>query len=70
MLMIIVLLRYYEGSMPVIVTSDPEMIKEVFIKQFNNFYGRRVSIDIKVICLNSALAPPNCVIGNVEGSTP
>lgn len=44
MLMIIVLLRYYEGSLPVVVTSDPEMIKEVFIKQFHNFHGRRVSV--------------------------
>ncbi|KAF6023071.1 TBXAS1 [Bugula neritina] len=33
---------YYEGSSPVIVTSDPDVIKEVFVKQFNNFYGRRL----------------------------
>jgi len=39
------LIRYYEGSSPVIVTSDPDVIKEVFVKQFNNFYGRRVSND-------------------------
>lgn len=51
MLMIIVhvFLRYYEGSLPVIVTSDPEVINEVFVKQFNNFYGRRVSLYRKIV---------------------
>jgi len=36
--------RMYEGSNAVLVTSDPDIIKEVYIKQFNNFYGRRVSL--------------------------
>ena len=58
MLMIIVFIvlyfiRYYEGSLPVVVTSDPEIIKEVFVKQFNNFYGRRVST---FPCLNQSLS--------------
>ncbi|KAK2164743.1 hypothetical protein LSH36_59g01037 [Paralvinella palmiformis] len=33
---------YYEGPRPILVTSDPEFVKEVFIKHFSNFYGRRL----------------------------
>lgn len=49
LIIILLFLRYYEGSSPVIVTSDPEIIKEVYVKQFNNFYGRRVSLICAVI---------------------
>ena len=37
-------LSYYEGHTPVLVTSDPDFIQEVFIKQFGNFIARKVSI--------------------------
>lgn len=33
---------YYEGPKPVIVTSDINIINDVFVKQFNNFHGRKV----------------------------
>lgn len=33
---------YFEGHLPILVTSDLEIIQEVFIKQFNNFSGRKV----------------------------
>lgn len=33
---------YYEGHTPMIVTSDLDLIQEIFIKQFNNFSARRV----------------------------
>ncbi|XP_013415692.1 cytochrome P450 3A29 [Lingula anatina] len=33
---------YYEGSTPVLVTSDLEILKQVFIKQFSNFHGRKL----------------------------
>lgn len=33
---------YYEGHLPIIVTSDLEIIQEVFIKQFGNFVARKV----------------------------
>ena len=33
-----------EGGQPVLVTSDVEIIKEVFNKQFANFHGRKVHI--------------------------
>lgn len=33
---------YYEGSTPVLVTSDLGILKEAFIKQFSNFHGRKV----------------------------
>lgn len=32
---------YYQGHMPVLVTSDLDLIQEVFIKQFNNFSARK-----------------------------
>jgi cytochrome P450 len=32
---------YYEGHYPILVTSDSNMIQEVFIKQFSNFTGRK-----------------------------
>ena len=35
------IISYYEGPRPILVTSDPEFVKEVFIKHFSNFYGRR-----------------------------
>lgn len=41
---LIFLLRIYEGHRPVLITSDLEIIQEVFIKQFNNFSARRVSL--------------------------
>ncbi|GMT20003.1 hypothetical protein PFISCL1PPCAC_11300, partial [Pristionchus fissidentatus] len=33
-----------EGSKNVLVTSDPDVINEIFVKQFDNFYGRRSNI--------------------------
>lgn len=33
---------YYEGHLPMIVTSDLEIIQEVFIKQFGNFVARKI----------------------------
>lgn len=34
--------RFYYGSNLEIVTTDPEIIKEVFISQFSNFVARKV----------------------------
>lgn len=36
-----------DGSRKSLVTSDPEFLHEIFVKQFDNFYGRRVSTKIK-----------------------
>ena len=33
---------YYEGHRPILVTSDLDIVNEIFIKQFNNFTGRKV----------------------------
>jgi hypothetical protein len=38
---------YYEGPRPVIVTSDINIINDVFVKQFNNFHGRKVGCMMK-----------------------
>ena len=35
---------YYEGHLPIIVTSDTDIIQDVFIKQFGNFIARKVNI--------------------------
>ena len=35
-------IRYYEGHLPVLVTSDLEIIEEIFFKQFSNFSARKV----------------------------
>ena len=32
----------YEGHLPVLVTSDLNLLEEVFNKQFRNFIARRV----------------------------
>ena len=37
------LYSYYIGAQPYIVVLDPNMIKEITIKQFDNFTERRVS---------------------------
>lgn len=34
---------YFEGPSPVIVTSDTEVLSEVFVKQFKSFHARKVS---------------------------
>ena len=41
--------RFYEGHYPVLVTSDLEIIDEVFFRQFANFSGRRVNSIMKKI---------------------
>lgn len=33
---------YYEGHYPILVTSDIDLVQEIFVKQINNFSGRRV----------------------------
>jgi hypothetical protein len=33
---------YFEGHYPILVTTDVELIQEIFIKQFNNFTARKV----------------------------
>ncbi len=37
-----VLNSYYEGHLPVLVTSDIDVLHEVFVNQFNNFVGRKI----------------------------
>lgn len=34
--------RFYEGHLPVLVTSDVDIIEQVFVKQFENFTARKV----------------------------
>lgn len=34
---------YFEGHQPIIVTSDLEIIQDVFLKQSSNFSGRKVN---------------------------
>ncbi|ESO93125.1 hypothetical protein LOTGIDRAFT_119744 [Lottia gigantea] len=34
---------YFEGPSPILVTSDPDFIQEVFVKQFQRFHARKVS---------------------------
>ena len=36
------LFSFYEGHIPVLVTSDVDIIQEVFIKQYGNFSARKV----------------------------
>ena len=35
---------YFEGPEPNLVISDPDMIQDVFIKQFSSFHGRKLFI--------------------------
>lgn len=32
---------YYEGHLPILVTSDPDFVQEVFVKQYANFMARK-----------------------------
>ena len=44
--------RFYLGRTPYLVTSDPEILKEITIKQFDNFSDRTVSLYvITVLCV-------------------
>ena len=36
--------RLYQCHRPVLLVADPEMIKEIFIKEFSNFTNRSVSL--------------------------
>jgi len=33
---------YFEGPNPVLVTSDKDILSEVFVKQFKSFHARKV----------------------------
>ena len=35
-------LSYYEGHLPILVTSDIELIDEIFYKKFSHFAARKV----------------------------
>lgn len=35
---------YFEGPSPVIVTSDKNVLSEVFVKQFKSFHARKVRL--------------------------
>jgi hypothetical protein len=35
---------YYEGHLPILVTSDVDMVNEIFVKQFNHFSARKVRL--------------------------
>ena len=35
--------RYYEGEFPVLVVSDPEIVKKIAIKDFQKFHLRTVT---------------------------
>lgn len=39
---------YYQGHLPILVTSDLDIIQEVFIKQSKNFSARKVK-KLKII---------------------
>ena len=36
------LFRYYVGRRPIIIAADPEMLEQIFIKEFSNFHSRPV----------------------------
>lgn len=40
---------YYEGHLPILVTSDLNLIEQIFIKQYSNFSARKV---LKLIFYN------------------
>ena len=35
--------RYYEGEFPILVVSDPEIVKQIAIKDFHKFHSRKVT---------------------------
>ena len=39
--------RYYTANVPVIIVADPDIIKQIMVKQFDNFRDRDVSIDFQ-----------------------
>ena len=36
------LLSIFDGHLPILIISDPDMVQEIFVKQFSNFSARRV----------------------------
>ena len=45
--------RYYEGEFPVLVVSDPEIVKKIAIKDFQKFHSRQVRTKNIWLCVNS-----------------
>lgn len=41
------IIGFFQGHTPMIVTSDLDFISEVFIKQYNNFSAKKVKINLK-----------------------
>ena len=52
---------YFEGSFPVIITTDPKLIKSYLIKDFNSFVNRRVYFLCK-INKKSQIYSKNCCL--------
>lgn len=43
---------YYQGHLPILVTSDLDIIQEVFIKKSKNFSARKVN-EFKLVILKN-----------------
>ncbi len=49
--------RYYEGGTPVLVTADPDMAREIFIKQFHNFIKQFHNFDYRITQIDNSGDP-------------
>ena len=47
---LIFLFRTFMGRHPLLLVKDLDMIKEVLVKQFNNFDNRSVSTCLSILC--------------------
>ena len=50
--------RYFEGYSPVLSVADPEIVKHVLVKDFQNFTNRKVRYQhIKATCIVQVFFP-------------
>ena len=56
--------RTFEGRQPVLMVKDPEVLRQIFVKEFEKFPTRRVSVRV-LMCVCVCGVVCECVCGEV-----
>ena len=69
------LTRYYMARRPVICVADPELLEQIFVKEFSNFHNRPVCIFHLLALYNLSITkdsyiPETILTENVSGAVP